>query len=87
MHRARLRVFLFAATVALIGAGALPPQPTPPPPGDVLDTYFGVKVPDPYRAFEDPKNPALLDYFKAQNAYTRSVLDALPGRAARPCTR
>jgi prolyl oligopeptidase len=81
MHRASLRVLLFTAAVTLIGAGALPPQPAPPPAGDVSDTYFGVKVPDPYRAFEDPKNPALLDYFKAQNAYTRSVLDALPGRA------
>jgi prolyl oligopeptidase len=47
----------------------------------VSDTYFGVNVPDPYRAFEDPKNPALLNYFKSQNAYTRTVLDALPGRA------
>jgi prolyl oligopeptidase len=82
MHRAGLRVFLVTAAVALIGAGVLPPQPTPPPAGDVSDTYFGVKVPDPYRVFEDPKNPAMLDYFRAQNAYTRSVLDALPGRAA-----
>jgi prolyl oligopeptidase len=68
--------------VCLLAAGTLPPQPPPPPPGGASDTYFGVKVPDPYRAFEDPKNPALLNYFRAQNAYTRSVLDALPGRAA-----
>lgn len=60
----------------------LPPQPLPPPPGDRVDAFFGVKVADPYRIFEDPKNPALTTFFRAQNAYTRRVLDDLPGRAA-----
>ncbi len=69
-----------ALGILCIAAAPLPPQPPPPPPGNVSDTYFGVKVPDPYRAFEDPKNPALLDYFKTQNAYTRRILDGLPGR-------
>ena len=81
MRQPRFRTVLLALAAALIGAGPLPPQPAPPPPGAVTDTYFGVKVPDPYRVFEDPKSPALLTYFKAQNAYTRTVLDALPGRA------
>jgi prolyl oligopeptidase len=71
-----------ALALGLVATAPLPPQPPPPPAGTVSDTYFGVKVPDPYRAFEDPKNPELLDYFRAQNAYTRRVLDALPGRAA-----
>ena len=75
-----LACVLFA--LGLLAAAPLPPQPSPPPPGPAVDTYFGVKVPDPYRAFEDPKNPQLLDYFRAQNAYTRRVLDALPGRHA-----
>jgi prolyl oligopeptidase len=78
-----VKVLLTAALVlSLLAAAPLPPQPSPPPPGNAVDTYFGVKVPDPYRAFEDPKNPALGAYLRAQNAYTRRVLDALPGRAA-----
>jgi prolyl oligopeptidase len=72
---------LTLAAVCAMAVGPLPAPPSPPPPGATSDTYFGVKVADPYRVFEDPKNPALLDYFKAQNSYTRSVLDALPGRA------
>jgi prolyl oligopeptidase len=83
MRRFRfVSIALLLLAVGVLAAAPLPPQPTPPPPGDVSDTYFGVKVPDPYRVFEDSKNPALFDYFKAQNAYTRRVLDALPGRAA-----
>jgi prolyl oligopeptidase len=78
-----VKVLLSAAlALGLLAAAPLPPQPSPPPPGHAVDTYFGVKVPDPYRAFEDPKNPQLLAYFRAQNAYTRRVLDALPGRHA-----
>jgi prolyl oligopeptidase len=73
------RIATLALAVCFLGSGPLPP---PPPPGSDSDTYFGVNVPDPYRAFENPKNPELLEYFKAQNAYTRSVLDALPGRSA-----
>jgi prolyl oligopeptidase len=44
--------------------------------------YYGVSVPDPYRYFEDPKDPGLATYFREQSAYTRQILDALPGRAA-----
>jgi prolyl oligopeptidase len=76
------RIATLTLAVGLIAAAPLPPQPSPPPPGTVNDTYFGVKVADPYRVFENPKNPALLTYFKAQNGYTRRVLDALPGRPA-----
>src|ERR1700730_4982208 len=63
---------------------AASPAPVPPPPAvqPVTETHFGVTVTDPYRYFEDPKNPGLAKYFTAQSAYTRTVLDALPGRAA-----
>jgi len=49
---------------------------------DVTTVYYGVSVPDPYRYFEDPKDPGLAKYFQEQSAYTRQILDALPGRAA-----
>ena len=46
----------------------------------VTDEYFGVKLVDSYRWMENPKNPDWLPFLKAQQSYTRSVLDAIPGR-------
>jgi prolyl oligopeptidase len=66
-------------TVPLLGATA--PTPAPPAVRNVTDTYYGVPVPDPYRYFEDAKDPGLAQYFKEQSTYTRQILDALPGRA------
>ncbi|HEX3549366.1 MAG TPA: prolyl oligopeptidase family serine peptidase [Candidatus Elarobacter sp.] len=67
----------------LAGAAAtLLPPPAPPPVRPVTETHFGVTVTDPYRYFENPKDPGLAAYLKAQSRYTRAVLDALPGRAA-----
>jgi prolyl oligopeptidase len=76
-----LRLATLIAAAALLAAAA----PTPPPrPAvrPVTETHFGVTVTDPYRYFENPKDPGLAAYFKAQSAYTRAVLDGLPGRAA-----
>lgn len=68
-------------------------QPAPPPTEvePVTDTLHGVEVIDPYRWLEgDNSDPdemgrttdAVGAWTDAQNAYTRSVLDALPGREA-----
>jgi prolyl oligopeptidase len=46
----------------------------------VTDTYFGTKVPDPYRYFEDLKDPAVAALMKAQAEHTRATLDRLPLR-------
>ncbi|MCD9853178.1 prolyl oligopeptidase family serine peptidase [Epilithonimonas sp. JDS] len=46
----------------------------------VTDTYFGVKVEDPYRWLEDIKNPKVLDWFKAQENFTNSELSKIPGQ-------
>ena len=48
----------------------------------VHDTYFGETVDDPYRWMENDKDPAWLPFLKAQNDYTRAVLDKLLGRDA-----
>ncbi|MGB6193661.1 MAG: prolyl oligopeptidase family serine peptidase [Terracidiphilus sp.] len=47
---------------------------------EVTDEYFGVKVTDPYRWLENTTDPTVIAWMKAQNAYTRAVLDRIPGR-------
>jgi prolyl oligopeptidase len=64
---------------------AEPAKVTPPPiapKGDVVDTYHGTKIADPYRAMENLKDPKVLEWMKAQSAYAAAVLDQIPGRKA-----
>jgi prolyl oligopeptidase len=66
-------------------AGAVSAQSAPPatPKREVVDTYFGTAIADPYRWMEKPiqENPEFRRWLEAQNAYTREVLDRLPQRA------
>ena len=48
--------------------------PPPPPVRDVVDVYHGVEVTDPYRYMEDPEDPAVVDWMRAQAEYARSIL-------------
>src|ERR1700729_4209764 len=48
---------------------------------DVVDTLHGVKIADPYRWLEDQNSPETRAWIEAQDACTRAVLDAVPGRA------
>lgn len=50
--------------------------------GDVVDDYFGTKVPDPYRWLEDPDSPETAAWAKAESALTSGYIDKLPDRAA-----
>jgi prolyl oligopeptidase len=56
------------------------------PPGTqvdvVVDIVHGEPVADPYRWLEDGASTATREWVAAQNAFTRSVLDGLPSRAA-----
>ncbi|SFD88569.1 prolyl oligopeptidase family serine peptidase [Massilia yuzhufengensis] len=67
-------VLALAATAALAGPPVARVQP-------VTDTHFGEKVVDRYRWMENDKDPEWLPFLKNQNAYTRTVLDALPLRS------
>ena len=46
------------------------------------DTLHGVEVEDPYRWLESVDAAEVRAWTDAQNSFTRSTLDALPGRAA-----
>ncbi|MBU2916632.1 prolyl oligopeptidase family serine peptidase [Psychrosphaera sp. F3M07] len=48
--------------------------------GDVVDEYFGTKVPDPYRWLEDDMSAETADWVKAQNKTTQAYLSNIPYR-------
>ena len=77
--RAVAPALLAACIVALPALAALPPAPVAKQ-VPVTDDYFGTKVVDPYRWMEQPDNPDLAAYLKAQNDRTRAILDSIPGR-------
>ena len=56
------------------------PKPPATKQQPVTDDYFGQKVVDPYRWLEDRNSPETEQWVAEQLAYTRSVLDKLPGR-------
>ncbi len=84
---------LLVLALALSFAGATLPAAGPPATrtAPVKETVHGVEIVDPYRWLEgddhDPKSmgamtPEVAAWTDAQDAYTRAVLDHLPGRAA-----
>ena len=48
--------------------------------GDVVDTYFGTKVPDPYRWLEDDRSEETAAWVKAENKVTFGYLEKIPIR-------
>ncbi|OIQ27708.1 MAG: S9 family peptidase [Bacteroidetes bacterium MedPE-SWsnd-G2] len=47
---------------------------------NVVDTYFGVKIPDPYRWLEDDLSQETKAWVKSQNEYTNQYLNKIPYR-------
>jgi prolyl oligopeptidase len=72
--------FLLYALAAAVAAPLSAPAPKTRT-EDVTETIHGVTIHDPYRWLEDQRSPETRAWIDAQNAYTRSVLDPLPGRA------
>ena len=78
MRKTHLLLFALAAAIAA-------PLSTPAPKtrtDHVTETIHGVAIQDPYRWLEDQQSPETRAWIDSQNAYTRSVLDLLPDRAA-----
>lgn len=75
------RATLVLALLAGTAAAAPPAPPAPLPPKPATETLFGTSVTDPYRYFEDARNPAVTAWMKAEGHYTRAVIDAIPGHA------
>ncbi len=76
-----LRSTCAALAAASLLAHAAPATPPVAPVKPVVDTYFGTAVTDTYRYMEDLSAPDVQAWAKGQADYTRSVLDAIPGRA------
>jgi len=80
----RLTLRGVVAPSLLLLLAAAPPAGQPPQTrkDDARDTVQGVEIADPYRWLEDQSSPETRAWIDAQNAYTRSILDTLPGRDA-----
>ena len=89
-----IRYFLIALSAMLLLSTTAPAQNSdyspsstmniPKPPATkqqpVTDEYFGQKIVDPYRWLEHGSSPDTQQWVSEQLAYTRSILDELPGR-------
>ncbi len=64
----------------LVPSGA-PSRPAPAPVKPVTETLWGKQVTDNYRYME-ALDPSTIAWMKAEGAYTRQMLDAIPARAA-----
>jgi prolyl oligopeptidase len=77
--RSTLRILMFfgALVLAAVTAYAAPP---PTRSDNVADTLHGTVVIDPYRWLEKQDAPETRAWIDAQNAYTKTMLDPIPGR-------
>ena len=72
-----LAVAVFASDATVTNAPAGPPLASQKP---VEDLVQGKKISDPYRWLEDASSPDTQRWVKDELAYTRGILDPLPGR-------
>jgi prolyl oligopeptidase len=77
-----MRRLLPAIAAVLLACHAAYAAPPVAPVHPFVTNYYGTPVTDNYRWMESPGSQALAAYMKSQNAYTRAILDSLPGRAA-----
>ncbi len=88
MPFASFRALVSACCLALAAPAALAAAflgvevPPPLPAKNVVDTYWGTPVDDPYRFLEDTKDPAVQAWMKAQADATDAIIAKLPVRDA-----
>ena len=74
---------LLVATVTSLSAQVAPVPPVPVAPvGNVVETYFGTEVRDPYRWLEDTKSAQSQAWMKAAADHAMATLARIPGRQA-----
>ncbi len=80
--RTTLSVMLITASTAMAQKSEPAKLPAPPETAvhEVKETFFGTEITDPYRWLEDLKSPEVSSWMRAQNDYTRRILDQIPGR-------
>jgi prolyl oligopeptidase len=77
-----IRSLFLGTLLATIAVADLRLAPPPTKADNVTEVLHGVKVTDPYRWLEDQNSPETRAWIDAQSKFTRSYLDALPGRDA-----
>lgn len=77
---ARFGILAFGLATGAALAASVPPPPSTPA-GSTVDMIQGVKAADPYRWLENSADTAVKSWSDAQNARTRTYLDALPSEA------
>ena len=82
MHLSLLIFLLLIVAITFVQANDAPVSSGPPRAkvAPVEDTVQGHKIVDPYRYLENANDPDTRQYVEQELAYTRSVLDPLPGR-------
>jgi prolyl oligopeptidase len=81
-RRNRFMCFACAASIASAAVAAQQLEYPKARKGDQVDTYHGVKVPDPYRWLEDDNSAETEAWVEAQNKVTFGYLDKIPYREA-----
>jgi len=79
-HMAKLAVLVSLCLLTVAIQGALCANVPSTRKDNVEDVVSGVRIADPYRWLEDQQSPETRAWIDAENAYTRAVLEALPGR-------
>lgn len=75
------RTLLLTAILPLSLLHAMNPKSYPPSRTDkIVETLHGVTIADPYRWLEDASSSEVKAWTEKQNAYTKTILDKLPGR-------
>ncbi|MEO7041183.1 MAG: hypothetical protein ABI035_02875, partial [Gemmatimonadaceae bacterium] len=76
MHRVQTLAIGLLGTALVASTAFAQALPPVAPVRPVTDTYFGTKVVDNYRYFENVKDPEVQAWMKAQANYTRRTLDS-----------